>query len=86
MDGGFASRKLWFAVGTSVLVFASGILAAYFPAFRPGLETVVGGELGALALYLGGNVGTKFALAKTGIINLVAKAESAEDDAKDENK
>ena len=69
-----------------MLIFGSGVLAALFPAFRPGLETVVGGELGALALYLGGNVGTKFALVKTGITNLVAKAEAVEDAAKGDGK
>jgi hypothetical protein len=82
-DNGFNSRKLWFAVGTSLAIVAVGLVAAFYPSFRPGLETVVGGQLGALALYLGSNVSNKWVLAKNGITNLVAKAESMADDDKD---
>lgn len=64
------------------MVLISGLLAAFIPAFRPGLETVVGGELGALALYLGGNVGAGFIAAKHTVTNIVQKAEQIEDDAK----
>jgi hypothetical protein len=63
-DGGYASRKLWYAIGTSVAILAAGALAAFFPTFRPSLETVVGGLIGTLAIYSGANVGGKLAVGK----------------------
>lgn len=63
-DGGFASRKLWYAVATSFMIVGLGCLAAFWPSFRPSLETVVGGVVGTLALYLGANVTGRLATGK----------------------
>ncbi len=63
-DGGVKSRKLWLAVGTSVAIVISGVVAAKFPTIGPLYDTMVGGLLGVLALYLSGNVATKYTLSK----------------------
>jgi hypothetical protein len=63
-DGGFSSRKLWYAIGTSVAIVGVGILAAFMPLFRSSLETVVGGLCGTLAIYAGANVTGKWAIGK----------------------
>jgi hypothetical protein len=59
-DGGVKSRKMWFAVGTAVLILCGGLLSAHYPAFAANYEVFVGGQLGALAIYSGSNVGAKF--------------------------
>lgn len=64
-DGSFVSRKLWYAIGTTVLVFVAGVLAAFWPAFRSGLEVIVGGLIGTLAVYSGANVGTRYVAGKS---------------------
>lgn len=74
-DGGFASRKLWYAIGTSTGVFVTGCLAAFWPSFRPSLEAVIGGLLGTLVAYLGGNVTNKFVVGKN-----LSKASVTEDE------
>jgi hypothetical protein len=63
-DGGYASRKLWYAIGTSVFIVSVGMLAAFVPLFRSSLETVVGGLVGTLAIYAGANVTGKLAIGK----------------------
>ncbi len=75
-DGGYASRKLWFAVGTSFAIVGIGVLAAFVSTFRPCLETVVGGVIGVYALYAGANVGGKLAIGKAG--SYVANVEASE--------
>ena len=55
-DGGYASRKFWFAVGTAVLIFLGGILSGVWQLFGPHYETMISGLCGVLGLYLGGNV------------------------------
>lgn len=67
-DGGYASRKLRLAIGTSAGIFCSGVLAAWFPAFRPSLEVVVGGLVGVLAIYSGANLGGKLVIGKAGLV------------------
>lgn len=64
-DGGYASRKFWLTVATSGSIIALGALAALHPVFGPNLDTVVGGLLGALAIYMGANVGAKYTIGKT---------------------
>ena len=59
-DGGVKSRKMWFAVGTALLILAGALLAAKYPAFATNYEIFVGGQLGALAIYSGSNVGAKY--------------------------
>ena len=63
-DGGYSSRKLWYAIGTSVAIVAVGLVAAWVPLFRSSLETVVGGLCGTLAIYAGANVTGKWAICK----------------------
>lgn len=67
MDGGWRSRKLWYSIGTSLGVFLSGAVAAHWPAFQPSLDTVVGGLIGVLALYLGSNTVTRHVLTRNGL-------------------
>ena len=80
-DGGYASRKLWYSIGTSTGIMLAGVLAAVYPAFRPSLETVVGGLLGTLAVYSGANVGGKLASGKAAsyVKELQAEDQASED-------
>lgn len=63
-DGGMASRKFVFAVGTSVFIFLGAVIAARWASFGPHFDTLISGLLGCLGLYLGGNVTSKFMMAK----------------------
>ncbi len=63
-DGGLASRKLWLTIGVIIAIIGVSILSAFMPVLIPELPTIVGGILGALGLYLGGNVAVKFAAGK----------------------
>jgi hypothetical protein len=63
-DGGMASRKFVFAVGTSALIFLGGMIAAHWVAFTTSYDAMISGLLGCLGLYLGGNVTSKFMMAK----------------------
>lgn len=57
-DGGFASRKLWFGIGTSIAICTMAILGAWvLPALIPQMPTVIGGLLAVLGLFIGGNLG-----------------------------
>lgn len=61
-DGGVKSRKLWFSLATSVLIFAGAWIATSNEAFRATYDAMVGGLLGSLGLYMGANVGAKHVL------------------------
>lgn len=63
-DGGMSSRKLWFAVITSAFIFAGAALAGIWPMFSPNYDAMVGGLLGALTIYVGGNLGAKWTIGK----------------------
>lgn len=65
--GKYASRKFWFSVGTSLLIFSAGLVAAYVTGFRTTLESVIAGLLGALGIYTGSSVGAKYVAGKLGI-------------------
>lgn len=60
-DGGYRSRKLWFAVFSVTVIAAGAVAAAHWPLFSPNYETMVGGIIGVVSAYLVGNVATKFA-------------------------
>jgi hypothetical protein len=60
-DNGIKSRKMWMAVACAALIFIGAGLAALFPAFAVSYSTFVGGEIAALAVYCGGNVGERVA-------------------------
>lgn len=64
-DGGLASRKLWFAVFTSLAVVLGAAAAVKWPLFSPNYEVMIGGLLGVLGIYLTGNLGAKYVLGKT---------------------
>lgn len=63
-DGGARSRKLWFAAATSAGIAGLAVLAGTHPTIAPLYETAVGGLLGVLGVYTGGNVGVKHVLTK----------------------
>jgi membrane protein DedA with SNARE-associated domain len=63
-DGGYKSRKFWFSVGTSLLIVFCGIVAAKMPLFAANLQTIIGGVMGCLAAYIGGNVTAQHVLGK----------------------
>lgn len=80
-DGGYASRKFWFSVGTSAAVVVCAALAARFPSFGGYLGTTDNALLWCLAIYAGGNVAAKGVLGKFGI-----GAAPAKDDGEDDKK
>lgn len=59
-DTSFASRKFIMVIIGLVTIFAGAILAAKMLGFAPSYETMVGGVIGLVALYVSGNVGEKF--------------------------
>lgn len=61
---GYRSRKFWAASCTSALIVAVAVAATFLPSLAPMVDTVVGGLLGSLAIYCGGNVGEYVALKK----------------------
>lgn len=63
-DGGITSRKFLFAVGTSVAIFLGAGIAAHWVSFGTNYETLIGGLLGCLGLYLTGNVTNTWAKGK----------------------
>ena len=63
-DGGYSSRKLWYSIGTSGLIFIGAILSGKWSVFGPHYETMISGLIGVLALYLGGNVSNRFLMGK----------------------
>lgn len=60
LDGGFKSRKFWFAVLTQFCILATALLSTAIPSLQPLYATIVGGVTGVFALYLGGNVSTRW--------------------------
>src|SRR5579859_6907142 len=72
-DGGYASRKFWFAVGTSMLIFVGSILSGLFKMMGPHYDTMISGLIGVLGLYLTGNLGSRWVTSKA-IAGTVAPA------------
>lgn len=65
LDGGYASRKLWFGIGTSTVICLLAILGAWIlPELLPQLPTVIGGLIGVLGIFVGGNLGSKFLVSR----------------------
>lgn len=64
-DGGIKSRKLWFAVGATGLIFVGNLIAAKWIGFSANYETMVGGIIGVLTVYLTGNVASRWSAGKT---------------------
>lgn len=86
-DGGMSSRKLWFAVITSAFIFAGAALAGIWPMFSPNYDAMVGGLLGALTIYVGGNLGAKWTIGKhtSGSDNVENAASGGEAEEIDQN-
>lgn len=59
-DQTFASRKFIMVIIGLGVVFAGALLAAKMLGFAPSYEIMVGGVIGLVALYVGGNVSEKF--------------------------
>ncbi len=84
-DTSFASRKFIMVIIGLGVVFAGAILAAKMLGFAPSYETMVGGVIGLVALYVTGNVSEKFfggkinAFVKTEALKLQAPAPAAEE-------
>lgn len=87
-DGGILSRKMWYSIGTSIAIVGVGIMSALWPAFRPGLETIVGALIATLGIYCGSNVGAKWTLGKTmqGLNNVQQNEQIIELDDKGQSK
>jgi hypothetical protein len=64
-DNGFKSRKFFLTIGCIVVVTTVSLLGIWFPAIEAILPTFIGGVLGILGLYFGGNVGAKWVIGKT---------------------
>lgn len=60
IDGGAASRKLWLSVFTQVLIMIAALASTAIPSLQPLFSTLSGSLVGVLALYIGGNVGTRW--------------------------
>lgn len=67
LDGGYGSRKLIYAAVTSVLIFSGGLIAGKWDQFGPFYGDMIAGLLGALSIYCGVNVSTKWVASKHAI-------------------
>jgi hypothetical protein len=59
-DGGMMSRKLHLTLLVIFLTVGLGLACNWLPALGVQLQTVVTGLLGALAIFVGGNIAGKF--------------------------
>lgn len=59
-DASFASRKFIMVLIGLGVAFGGAILAAKMQGFAPSYETLIGGVIGLVALYVSGNVSEKF--------------------------
>ncbi len=74
LEGGFRSRKLLFALLALLLVFLGALLASHDAGLTTNYPKMVDGIEGITAIYLVGNVGSKWAAAKAS-----AKSEPKDD-------
>lgn len=63
-DGGWKSRKIWFGVGTQLMILAGAFVAAKMSTFGPFYSEMVSGLVGVCAIVLTGNVATKWVASK----------------------
>lgn len=61
---GYASRKLMYAAGTSLLIFVGGLVYAYVEGFRGAYQTMIGGLISTLAVYTGASVTNRHLVSK----------------------
>lgn len=62
---GLKSRKFCLTIIALLLITGMGVASFWFPAATGVLPTYCGGILGALGLYMGGNVGATYVAGKT---------------------
>lgn len=65
IDKGIRSRKFILTIVCIVLLIGMTILCGLVKVLQPMFATFVGGLLGILGLYFGGNVANKYAIGKT---------------------
>lgn len=63
-DGGVFSRKLWLTVGTMLLMVVCWFMTGRLTFLATTFDALVGGLLGALAMFIVGNVSNKYVVAK----------------------
>lgn len=71
-DGGYRSRKLWFAVYATGLIFAGAVVISRLPAVAPLYDTMVGGIVGITVALLTGNIAAKWVIGKANETSPVA--------------
>jgi hypothetical protein len=64
-DRVYSSRKFIITIFCMILICAGGLLAMHVPSFAPMYATYIGGILGALGLFITGNVSNDFLNNKT---------------------
>lgn len=65
-DGGFKSRKLVYAAGTSLAIVGLGLLAGGpMPALAAQLSTTIGGLIAVLSIYTGANFAGQWNVTKS---------------------
>jgi len=72
-DGGWGSRKLWYSVLTSALIFAGAVIAARWTPMASVYPEMTMALLGALSVFAGANVFSRWTIAR----NAPALAEAA---------
>lgn len=63
-DGGYSSRKMWMSIGTSFLMSLCWLATGKWPILGPTYDTLLGGLLTALGLFISGNVVSKHLISK----------------------
>lgn len=63
-DGGWRSRKLWFAAFTSVLIFGAALWGSESESFRIIYPEMVMGLIGVASLFFGANSFSRWTLAR----------------------
>jgi F0F1-type ATP synthase assembly protein I len=64
-DGGWKSRKLLLVAYTQLLIVSAAALTKWIPSISGVYSAMIGGLIGALTLYVGGNVTAKHVLGKS---------------------
>lgn len=63
-DGGYRSRKFWFAVGIALLMTAGAVASGFMPTIAVVYAQFVSGLLGIAALLFTGNIAAKYVAGK----------------------
>lgn len=63
-DHGYKSRKFWLAFYGLLILFVAAIMAEHRPVMAALYSTLVGGVIGVVSAYFGGNVAQKWVATK----------------------